>query len=380
MPKTSAGLLLYRWRGDELEVFLVHPGGPFWARRDAGAWSIPKGEIGPDEAPLAAARREFEEETGLAVEGDVIALSPIRQAGGKLVHAFAIEAEVDPGAIVSNRFSLEWPPRSASGATFPRSTAPAGSARGRTAEAPGGSAALARGPAPASAAVTDRRHRLWPAVAALLALALATAVVWSYALGAPMPLPGFELSVEAVEAEIRSFGMWGVAASILLMVLHSFVPFPAELVAMANGMLYGPGFGTLITWTGAMLGAHLAFGLARWLGRPFGAAVVAERHRAAIDRWAARQGAGVLLVSRCVPVISFNLINYAAGLTGVSWWTFSWTTGSRHPAADLPDGGGGRPPLVGPGRPLVWLVAAALLGWLLWWARVGRRRHAGDRP
>ena len=119
MPKTSAGLLLYRWRGDELEVFLVHPGGPFWARKDAGAWSIPKGEIGPDEAPLAAARREFEEETGLAVEGDVIALTPIRQAGGKLVHAFAIEAEVDPGAIVSNRFSLEWPPRSGERRDFP---------------------------------------------------------------------------------------------------------------------------------------------------------------------------------------------------------------------------------------------------------------------
>ena len=119
MPKISAGLLLYRRRDGALEVFLVHPGGPFWARKDAGAWSIPKGEIGPDEAPLAAARREFGEETGLAVDGDVIALAPIRQAGGKLVHAFAIEADLDPAAIVSNRFTLEWPPRSGERREFP---------------------------------------------------------------------------------------------------------------------------------------------------------------------------------------------------------------------------------------------------------------------
>ena len=119
MPKTSAGLLLYRRRDGALEVFLVHPGGPFWARKDAGAWSIPKGEIGPDEAPLAAARREFGEETGLAVDGDVIALAPIRQAGGKLVHAFAIEADLDPAAIVSNRFTMEWPPRSGEQREFP---------------------------------------------------------------------------------------------------------------------------------------------------------------------------------------------------------------------------------------------------------------------
>ncbi len=119
MPRTSAGLLLYRWQGDELEVFLVHPGGPFWARKDAGAWSIPKGEIEPDEAPLAAARREFAEETGLAVDGDVIALAPIRQAGGKLVHAFAIEADLDPAMIVSNRFTMEWPPRSGERREFP---------------------------------------------------------------------------------------------------------------------------------------------------------------------------------------------------------------------------------------------------------------------
>ncbi len=227
--------------------------------------------------------------------------------------------------------------------------------------------------------MTDRPRRLWPAAAVLAALVLATVVVWAYALGARMPLPGFELSVEGVEAEIERFGMWGVAVSILLMVLHSFVPFPAELVAMANGMLYGPVFGTLITWTGAMLGAHLAFGLARRLGRPFVRAMIAERHRAAIERWTARQGDGVLLFSRLMPVISFNLINYAAGLAGVSWWTFTWTTGL------------GILPLTcvmvmlgdrlwsGEGGLWLWLIAAALLGWLLWWALVVRRRRATRR-
>ncbi|MCE3248512.1 MAG: hydrolase [Geminicoccaceae bacterium] len=119
MTRTSAGILLYRWREGELEVFLVHPGGPFWARKDAGAWSIPKGEFAPDEDPLAAARREFAEETGLAVGGEFRALRPIRQAGGKVVHAFAIEGEVDPGAIRSDRFTIEWPPRSGRLRAFP---------------------------------------------------------------------------------------------------------------------------------------------------------------------------------------------------------------------------------------------------------------------
>ena len=133
--------------------------------------------------------------------------------------------------------------------------------------------------------------------------------------------PGFELSVEAVEREILAWGIWGVAASILLMVLHSFVPFPAEVVAMANGMLYGPLWGTLITWVGAMLGAYLARAgaLARPAVRPDDGR---GRHHRAFDRRAARQGAGVLLFSRLMPVISFNLINYAAGLTTVPWWTF----------------------------------------------------------
>jgi predicted NUDIX family NTP pyrophosphohydrolase len=111
MPKHSAGLLLYR-RRERLEVFLVHPGGPYWARRDDGAWSIPKGEFDPDENPLQAALRELREETGFTVEGPYVPLPRIRQPGGKVVTAFAAEADVDPDAMTTGTFALEWPPRS----------------------------------------------------------------------------------------------------------------------------------------------------------------------------------------------------------------------------------------------------------------------------
>jgi predicted NUDIX family NTP pyrophosphohydrolase len=119
MARTSAGLLLYRWREGRLEVFLVHPGGPFWARKDQGAWSIPKGEFTAGEDPLLAARREVEEETGLVPDGAFMALSPLRQAGGKIVHAFALEGDCDPTAIRSNSFTIEWPPRSGQRREFP---------------------------------------------------------------------------------------------------------------------------------------------------------------------------------------------------------------------------------------------------------------------
>jgi predicted NUDIX family NTP pyrophosphohydrolase len=117
--KTSAGLLLYRDAAGRLEVLLVHPGGPFWAKKDAGAWSIPKGEIGAGEDPLAAAKREFEEETGTRPPGEAIALPPRRQAGGKLVHAWAVRGDLDPAALKSTTFTLEWPPRSGRRQEFP---------------------------------------------------------------------------------------------------------------------------------------------------------------------------------------------------------------------------------------------------------------------
>ncbi len=119
MPKTSAGLLPYRWRDGQLEVFLVHPGGPFWANKDAHAWSVAKGEVEQDEDLLTAAHREFAEETGLKLAGAFLPLTPVRQASGKLVHVWAIEADIDPSAIRSNSFQLEWPPRSGQVRGFP---------------------------------------------------------------------------------------------------------------------------------------------------------------------------------------------------------------------------------------------------------------------
>lgn len=119
MPRRSAGILLYRGRGPDLEVLLVHPGGPLWARKDAGAWTIPKGELDDGEDPLAAARREFAEETGVSVDGPFHALAPIRQRSGKLVHAWACRGDVDPTTLRSNTFEMEWPPRSGKRARFP---------------------------------------------------------------------------------------------------------------------------------------------------------------------------------------------------------------------------------------------------------------------
>ncbi len=119
MARLSAGLLMYRRRRGVLEVFLVHPGGPFWAGKDAGAWSIPKGEFGPAEDPLAAARREFQEETGFAADGEFIALTPLKQPSGKIISAWAVAGDLDAGAIRSNCFTLEWPPRSGRQQEFP---------------------------------------------------------------------------------------------------------------------------------------------------------------------------------------------------------------------------------------------------------------------
>lgn len=112
MPKQSAGLLMYRLRDPEIEILLVHPGGPFWVKKDLGAWSIPKGEYAVGEDLLDAARREFAEETGFTPHGDFIALGTIRQAGGKLVSVWAVEGDCDPAQVKSNLCTIEWPPRS----------------------------------------------------------------------------------------------------------------------------------------------------------------------------------------------------------------------------------------------------------------------------
>ncbi len=112
MPQRSAGILLYRRRGPDVEVLLVHPGGPFWARKDDGAWSIPKGVYEPGEDPLAAARREFEEETGARPEGEAVPLGSFRQSAAKIVDVWAVEGDFDPAGLESNTFTMEWPPRS----------------------------------------------------------------------------------------------------------------------------------------------------------------------------------------------------------------------------------------------------------------------------
>jgi predicted NUDIX family NTP pyrophosphohydrolase len=119
MPKQAAGLIVYRVREKQLEVLLVHPGGPFWAKKDAAAWSIPKGEFTDDEDPLVAAQREFTEETGFTVNGPFASLGSVRATSGKILHAFIAEADFDPTKIVSNTFKMEWPPRSGRLTEFP---------------------------------------------------------------------------------------------------------------------------------------------------------------------------------------------------------------------------------------------------------------------
>lgn len=122
MPKQSAGLLLYRKTADAsvIEVLLAHPGGPFWRNKDEGAWTIPKGEFTDDEDPLAAAKREFEEELGSKPPaGDYIQLAPIKQKNGKIVHAWAVEGDIDPATLSSNTFEMEWPPKSGRTQLFP---------------------------------------------------------------------------------------------------------------------------------------------------------------------------------------------------------------------------------------------------------------------
>lgn len=119
MAKQSAGLLLFRRREDGIEVLLVHPGGPYWANKDAAAWSIPKGEFGADEDPLEAARREFVEETGFSPDGEAIPLAIVRQSSGKIIYAWAMEAEFDPENLKSNMFRLAWPSHSNRMQEFP---------------------------------------------------------------------------------------------------------------------------------------------------------------------------------------------------------------------------------------------------------------------
>lgn len=119
MPRESAGILLYRSNAGTIEVLLVHPGGPFFRNKDAGAWTIPKGELDDGEEPLATARREFAEELGFEADGPFEPLAPVKQKGGKIVHAWSSPGDCDAANIASNTFTMEWPPRSGKQATFP---------------------------------------------------------------------------------------------------------------------------------------------------------------------------------------------------------------------------------------------------------------------
>ena len=119
MIKKSAGILLFRRKSKTLEFFLVHPGGPFWKNKDIGAWSVPKGEFTDEENALDAAKRELEEEVGISCKGPFLELTPIKQKGGKLVYAWAVESDIDPDSIRSNTFQMEWPPKSGQLKNFP---------------------------------------------------------------------------------------------------------------------------------------------------------------------------------------------------------------------------------------------------------------------
>ena len=181
-------------------------------------------------------------------------------------------------------------------------------------------------PGPTTAAQPVAGHKRTVASAKTITFAILLVLVALVVVGFSVDW-GSDLSVEVFVETIRSWGMWGVLGSVALMMVHSFVPFPAELLACANGIIYGPLWGTVITWTGAMLGAAIAFGLARKLGRPFVERMVARRNWEVLDDWTAVNGWQVVLISRFIPVIAFNLINYAAGLTRLTWWQFIWTTG-----------------------------------------------------
>lgn len=169
-----------------------------------------------------------------------------------------------------------------------------------------------------------RRARPWLlATLTVAVLGLAVALVFRIdppAAGGWMP----DLTVAHIEDLIAGWGEWAWVGSILLMVLHSFLPLPAEVIAIANGMLFGPILGIALTWLGGMFGAALSFALARHLGRPAVHRFVPERHWQRVEGWEPR--IATLLAVRLIPLISFNLINYGAGLAKVGWWPFLWTT------------------------------------------------------
>ncbi len=167
-----------------------------------------------------------------------------------------------------------------------------------------------------------------PSRSAIVTLVIAVAVlaVGSYVVIAPHPF-GMDMNQNTLMDWVKSLGPWGGLGIILLMIAHNFIPFPAEIVAFIAGEFFGLFWGTVYSWTGAMLGAILAFSLARFLGRNAIEAFLPANYEDKLINWSATRSANALLLARFIPVIAFNLINYVAGLTRIGWWTFIWTTG-----------------------------------------------------
>lgn len=165
----------------------------------------------------------------------------------------------------------------------------------------------------------------WPLGRLLPVAGLVLAILAGVVVAAALDLG---LWIEAsLTPQIEALGAWGPVAVVLLMILHCFVPFPAEILALCSGAVFGAIWGAVLIWAGALLGAALSFWLARRLGRPAVERLLPSRHARALNQWTADQGVVSLLMARFVPVIAFNLVNYAAGLTRIGWWPFLWTTG-----------------------------------------------------
>lgn len=158
----------------------------------------------------------------------------------------------------------------------------------------------------------------------LLLIAVGAAVWWLWPTEFSI---SSENTIEEMATQIRSWGQWAILGSITLMVAHSFLPFPSEIITLANGMIFGPFWGGVITWVGAMLGAVSTFGLVRLLGRSFVYRMLSENQMRRLSDWSSTRGGLALLIGRLIPVVAFNLLNYAAALTDISWWTYIWATG-----------------------------------------------------
>lgn len=187
-------------------------------------------------------------------------------------------------------------------------------------------------------------------------------------------------TIDGVVARIRAWGSWAALGSIVLMVVHSFLPFPSELITLANGMVFGPLWGSVVTWIGAMLGAVSTFGLVRLLGRPFVHRMLSENQLHRLSRWSSSRGGVALLIARLVPVIAFNLLNYAAALTEISWWSFIWATGLGILPLTIALNVFGAGILTMKAWNWVWLLAAAVVaaGWVLARRRSKARKGASS--